>query len=271
MMKRTIALCVMCALIALILPAISEAAQWTYPLAANLLENKNGNLVLANRENLLDEDFVPNNLVFLSLRGVDGPHELRREAADALYELFRTAEQDGFLLYIKSSYRSYQTQNTMYRNRLEKYGRDDGVVAYPGSSDHQTGLGVDVLNRDWAKRDGMTPAFGNTDEAKWIEAHCADFGFILRYLPEKQDVTGIIYEPWHLRYIGRDAAEYIMENRLSLEEFAAEYQGAIARYEAAGGDFQALCQKLNALPEAVTLKTADESGDPEVSLFYETP
>ena len=179
MTRRTITLCVMCAFIALILPAISEAAQWTYPLAANLLENKNGNLVLANRENLLDEDFVPNNLVSLSLRGVDGPHELRREAADALYELFRTAEQDGFLLYIKSSYRSYQTQNTMYRNRLEKYGRDDGVVAYPGSSDHQTGLGVDVLNRDWAKRDGMTTAFGNTDEAKWIEAHCADFGFIL--------------------------------------------------------------------------------------------
>ena len=126
----------------------AEAAQpdWTYLLPANLLENKNGNLTLVNQDNLLESSFVPNNLQRLSLRSVSGPHELRKEAALALTALFEAAAEQGHELYVKSSYRNYQTQSTMYHNRLEKYGKDDGVVAKPGTSDHQTGLGVDVLN-----------------------------------------------------------------------------------------------------------------------------
>lgn len=241
------------------------APEWTYPLPANLLENKNGHLTLVNRQALLGSDFVPNNLVPLNLRGVSGPHKLRKEAALALSAMFQRAEQEGHELYVKSSYRNFGTQNTMYHNRLEKYGKDDGVVAYPGSSDHQTGLGVDVLNRDWANREGMTPAFGDTEEARWMEAHCAEFGFIIRYLPEKQDITKIIYEPWHLRYMGPEVAKYMMENRLSLEEFTTEYQDAIKAYEAAGGNFQTLVASLNAPPPVVHLNEKDEEGDSEVS------
>lgn len=244
----------------------APAAEWTYPLSAALLENRNGNLTLVNREEALDADFTPQNLVPLQLPSVSGPHELRREAAAELAALFDAAAKDGFELFVKSSYRSYQTQNTMYQNRLERYGRDDGVVARPGTSDHQTGLGVDVLNREWSLKDGMTPAFGDTAEARWMEANCARFGFIIRYLSEKQQITGIIYEPWHLRYVGRDVAAYVMENRLSMEEFVPEYRAAIAAYEAAGGDFAELVRTLNAPPPVVEIAPEDGEGDTEVSI-----
>ncbi|NLG58205.1 MAG: M15 family metallopeptidase [Clostridiales bacterium] len=258
--------------LALCLPLIGARAlpEWPHPLAANLLENRNGNLTLVNRQALLAADFVPNNLVSLSgLRSVSGPHMLRKEAALALMDMFAAAEEAGHTLYVKSSYRSYGTQDTMYHNRLEKYNRDDGVVAFPGSSDHQTGLGVDVLNWEWANQDGMRPEFGNTAEARWMEAHCAEFGFIIRYLPEKQEITGIIYEPWHLRYMGREVARYIMDNRLSLEEFDQEVRQAIMDYEAVGGDFAALCAQLNALPPPKELAETDEAGDSDVSIFYQ--
>ena len=238
---------------------------WDFPLPANLLENKNGHLTLVSRSSLLDADFVPNNLVPLKLPAVSGPHELRKEAALELGNLFAAAKNSGYELYVKSSYRSYQTQSTMYHNRLEKYGKDDGVVAVPGSSDHQTGLGVDVLNLEWARREGMTPAFGDTKEAKWMEANCAQFGFIIRYLPEKQEITGIIYEPWHLRYVGKEIAAYIMENRLSLEEFDQQVQKAIQDYQASGGNFQELVNSMNALPPVLVL---DDEEDGEISIFY---
>jgi D-alanyl-D-alanine carboxypeptidase len=248
------------------------APEWTYSIPANLLENRNGNLILVNRQSLLDSTFEPHNLVSIAhLPGVSGPHALRKEAAVALTEMFKAAEEAGYKLYVKSSYRSYGTQSTMYHNRVEKYGKDDGVVAYPGSSDHQTGLGVDVLNLEWAKQDGMRPEFSNTKEAQWMEANCAEFGFIIRYLPEKQEITGIIYEPWHLRYVGREVATYMMKKRLSLEEFSQEYQQAIDDFKAAGGDFQALCAQLNALPPARVLDETDEAGDSEISIFYKNP
>ncbi len=255
----------------LLLAAFSVQAEpvWDYPLPANLLMNRGGMLTLVSRNRPLPRDFSPVGLVALPLRHVSGPHELRKPAALALAEMFAEAEKAGHTLYVKSSYRSYSTQDTMYRNRLERLGRDDGVVAAPGTSDHQTGLGVDVLNRDWANREGMTPEFGETAEAKWMEANCAAFGFIIRYLPEKQDVTGIIYEPWHLRYVGPQAAAYIMEHRLSLEEFTAEASDVVAAYEEQGGDFRALVKRLEAPPPFVALPTS--GGDPEIAFYPAQP
>lgn len=269
--SHRIKLCLLIALLALtplfVIAEQSSQPEWTYVLPANVLENKNGNLTLVNQDAVLPSDFVPNNLLRVRLRSVSGPHELRKEAAEALDELFKAGEQAGYELYVKSSYRNYQTQSTMYSNRISKYGKDDGVVAKPGTSDHQTGLGVDVLNKEWANRDGMKPTFGQTAEAQWIEANCADFGFIIRYLPEKQEITKIIYEPWHLRYVGREVAQYMMENRLTLEEFTEEYQAAIKDYESRGGDFLELCRQLNAPPPVIELDETDEEGDSEVSFF----
>lgn len=260
---------------AMLLPGAAAAQQaepaWTYPIAADVLENRNGFLTVANREELLGADFLPRNLTRLRVRSVVADAELRKEAALALQAFFAAAEEAGHTLYVKSAYRSYQTQSTMYQNRLEKIRKDDGVVAYPGSSDHQTGLGVDILNYAWTKKEGMTTAFGSTDEAQWMASHCADYGFILRYLPDKEDVTGIIYEPWHFRYVGETPARYIMEHGLTLEEFTREYRAAIADYEQAGGDFAALARRLTAMPDAVTLVQSDDEGDNEVSLGGGTP
>ncbi len=265
-MRKTLLICLL--LLTMLLPAYAAEPSWDFPLAANVVEDKNGLLTAVSRQKPLAADFVPHDLVRLNLRGVAGDFELRKEAAGQLAAMFAAAEEAGHKLYVKSAYRSYQTQNSMYHNRVDKYKRDDGVVAYPGSSDHQTGLGVDLLNYAWTQREGMTPAFGETAEARWMEENCARFGFILRYMPEKQEITGIIYEPWHFRYVGKEVAAYIMQQRLSLEEFDQSVADAIRAYEQAGGDYAALCRQLNALPPPVALGEADESGDSEVSIFY---
>lgn len=261
-------------LLLLLLPLLGALAepQWDYPLAANVVEGKGGYLVLTNKSALMDSDFEPHDLVTLDLRATNRGYQLRAAAAEALGDMFGAAEEEaGLKLYVKSAYRSYQTQKTMYESRLSRYGRDDGVVAFPGSSDHQTGLGVDILNYDWTRREGMTTAFAETAEARWMEENAARFGYVLRYMPEKQEITGIIYEPWHFRYVGREAAAYIMENRLALEEFIQEVSDAIKDYEAQGGDYAALCRELNAPPIPVLLNEEDEQGDGEISLFYPKP
>lgn len=256
-------------LLALPLAALGEEPEWAYPLAPEILNNKSGYITLANRDSLLSADYVPTDLTVITVRCVSEIKggELRKAAARALSDMFNAAEADGCTLYAKSVYRSYSKQKTMYNNRLEKVGRDDGVVAYPGSSDHQTGLGVDILNLEWTKKDGMTAAFGQTKEAQWMAAHCAEYGFVIRYMEDKEDVTKIIYEPWHLRYVGPEAAIYMMDSHLSLEEFDAEWHAYLKEYEAAGGDFEALL-KRRAEPDPVIVLETTEDGDEEVSLFY---
>ena len=267
-MKKTYSLfCFFCIFCLFLLPAIGEdQPEWEYPLPPEILANAEGFLTLTNKSSLLDEDYVPEDLVNLTVkRVVQG--ELRKPAHDALAAMFAAAEQSGYTLYAKSVYRSYQTQKTMYYNRLDKVGRDDGVVAYPGSSDHQTGLGVDVLNYAWTKKDGMNAEFGKTQEAKWMAAHCQEYGFIIRYMEDKEDVTGIIYEPWHLRYVGPEAAAYIMENHLSLEEFTETCQSWLNGYAEAGGDFEALLRERAKLNDVSILDT-DPDGEEELSIYY---
>lgn len=262
-------LCIL--LILLFLPGMGlcEAQPaWEYAIDPLTLRNLDGYLTLANREHLLDSDYAPGDLVKITARHVSGTFELRQEAHEALTAMFDAAEADGCKLYVKSAYRSYQTQHTMYDNRLEKNkGRDDGWVSYPGASDHQTGLGLDVLNYAWTQKDGMNEAFGDTKEAQWMAAHCMDYGFVIRYQKDKVEITGINYEPWHLRYVGRECAVYMTENNLSLEEFTEEWQGYIAAYNAMGGDFDALCKALSTLPDPASTGEYDENGDTEMSFF----
>ena len=214
----------------------------------------------------MDSSYEPNDLVKVTAKRV-ASFELRKECNEALNTMFDAALADGCTLYVKSAYRSYQTQNTMYANRLDKVGRDDGVVAYPGASDHQTGLGIDILNYEWTQQEGMRPEFGEETEAKWMAAHCHEYGFIIRYMEDKQEITGIIYEPWHLRYVGKEAAAYIMSNHLSLEEFTEEYEKYLADYEALGGSLKALVA-LRAAPKAVVVVDVAEDGEEDVEIFY---
>ena len=211
-----------------------EAAQWTYPIPYDLLMTSDY-IVLTNKENLLSEDYIPPDLVKLTCKKISSdPIQMREVAANALSDMFAAAKEEGIILYAHSGYRSYRTQKTMYSNRLKKNnGKDDGVVAYPGSSDHQTGLGIDIINKAGIGKK-FTTAFAETKEGKWVAENCWNYGFVIRYQKNKEDITQIMFEPWHLRYVGVQVAQYMHENDLSLEECTAEWKEAAAEYQAAG-------------------------------------
>ena len=164
-----------------VLAVSTDIPDWDYPVPAVILYDPSDYLVLANRQNLLDSSYSPTDLVKVTAKHVNGDFELRRACHEALSAMFNAAKEAGYTLYVRSAYRSYGTQSTMYENRLDKNkGRDDGWVSYPGASDHQTGLGVDVLNYAWTQKDGMNAEFAKTAEAKWMAEHCHEFGCVIR-------------------------------------------------------------------------------------------
>ena len=118
----------------------------------------------------------------------------------------------GLNLYISSGYRSYYTQDKIYNNYVAKDGKQkaDTYSARAGHSEHQTGLAFDL--------NSVSSSFGYTDEGKWIKDNCYLYGFIIRYPEGKESITGYMYEPWHLRYVG-DVASNIYESNLCLEEY----------------------------------------------------
>lgn len=224
-----------------------DAVEWTFPV--DIMDMDPDLVMLVNKSMFLDKSFKPDDLVDMKrlkldadgnntnggVRMVDSSWQLQRECAAALVELCDAARQAGHELYLKSAYRSYYKQAVMYENRIKKYGYDDGWVTKPGASDHQTGLGCDVVPKTWTDR-GMNEDMAQEPETQWMAEHCAEFGFILRYPADKEDITEINYEPWHLRYVGKEAAAYIMDNGLCLEEFYDQLMAAIDEFVAAGGE-----------------------------------
>jgi len=268
--KRWIACLAACFMMSLVFfQACAEQPAWEYPLAPEIIKDASGYITLANRDHLLDSDYVPADLESASVIRAQGTDkmQLRKAANEAIKEMFDAAKKDGYTLYLKSAYRAYGKQKFMYNDRLEKLKRDDGMVSYPGASDHQTGLGVDILNYEWTLKDGMNYRFASTAEAQWMESHCQEFGFILRYMEDKEEETQIKFEPWHFRYVGKEAAAYIMEKHLSLEEFTQEWQAYLEEYKNQGGDFDALLRERALINEGTVVDYADD-GEEEISIFY---
>lgn len=145
---------------------------------------------------------------------------MRSEAAAALEDLFEAAAQDGITLYATSGYRSYSTQKAIFERKLERMDEKqaNASVAKPGYSEHQTGLAMDIEG-ETTKGTGLTEAFGESLEGIWTAEHCAEYGFIIRYPKGKTNITGYIYEPWHLRYVGKEAAAEITELGVTFEEY----------------------------------------------------
>lgn len=135
------------------------------------------------------------------------------EANKALKELQSAAKEEGYSLQLISGYRSYSTQHSIYNNYIKRWGQEytDTVSAQPGHSEHQTGLAFDVGQ--------LNSKFGETKEGIWLKNNCYKYGFIIRYLKGKENITGYSYEPWHIRYVGVDVATEIMQNNLTLEEY----------------------------------------------------
>ena len=179
-------------------------------------------LVLVNDSHPLDVSYVPESMVELeSERFVDARIE------EPLRQMLDDGAKAGLSMYVASAYRSSEKQKEVFnatmqdwmangRTPLEAYDETKKSVAVPGTSEHATGLAVDIIASEY---EGLDDRQGETDEQKWLKEHCWEYGFILRYPPEKVDITGIIYEPWHYRYVGKTAAEEIMKKNLTLEEY----------------------------------------------------
>lgn len=184
-------------------------------------------LILVNKEIALAEDYVPPNLTIPNVRfSQEGRAEIKHlqaAAAKALEELFAAAEEEGIILYAVSGYRSYALQKSVYNRHVQNSGQEyaDRISARPGHSEHQTGLAMDITSKSVGF--GLKTKFGETPEGQWVAQNAHRFGFIIRYPKGKEDLTGYNYEPWHLRYVGKEAARVIYENDLILEEYLQQY------------------------------------------------
>ncbi len=155
-------------------------------------------VLIANKSYSLPADFAP---------GLDST------CYNQFCKLSSAAAQEGLNIYLSSGFRSYDYQAQIYNNYCARDGQAaaDTYSARPGYSEHQTGLAIDVNQID--------DSFIGTPEAIWLENHCHEFGFILRYPQGKQDITGYQYESWHIRYVGTDLATQIHASGLTLEEY----------------------------------------------------
>lgn len=141
------------------------------------------------------------------------PGKIDDTVMDAFYEMQSAAAAEGLNLYISSGFRSYNTQYWLYNNYVERDGKEeaDTYSARAGYSEHQTGLCFDLNTID--------ESFAYTPESKWLEQHAQEYGFIIRYPKGKENITGYMYEPWHLRYLGKELAEKVYNSGLCLEEY----------------------------------------------------
>lgn len=184
------------------------------------------NLTLVNADKPLPEDYQ------ITTGVTDDGYLFDERAMTALDQMLADGRAEGLKLALNSAYRTYEYQRMLFENKVSRViaeqgcGRDEAEeiaareVARPGVSEHNLGLSADIVSENYGT---MDEGYADTPEAKWLLKHCAGYGFILRYPKDKQDITNIIYEPWHFRYVGVEAAEYIMENGLCLEEFLELY------------------------------------------------
>jgi D-alanyl-D-alanine carboxypeptidase len=180
-------------------------------------------MAVVNKVNTLPSDFKPGELVVPDVPFYfeeDLPKKyMRAEAAKALEELFAQASKDEMELVAASGYRSYDRQHAIFSSKASRVGEEaaNQVVAFPGQSEHQTGLAMDITSAEMGYK--LEEEFGETDEGIWLQENAHLFGFIIRYPKGKESITGYQYEPWHIRYVGKEAAKEIYEKGITLEEF----------------------------------------------------
>ncbi|QOS76657.1 M15 family metallopeptidase [Paenibacillus sp. JNUCC31] len=194
--------------------------------AQSVVTNAQAMTVIVNKQRSLPEGYEPDDLVEPNVPfSFDGPHEkrhMRKEAAEALEKLFAGAKADGIELRAVSGYRSYQRQVSIYNNNVKTKGQEytDRVSSVPGHSEHQTGLAIDVSSPSVGN--ALEEVFGTSKEGEWLAEHAAEYGFIIRYPKGEEGVTGYVYEPWHIRYVGPELAPDVVKSGLTLEEYFDE-------------------------------------------------
>lgn len=191
--------------------------------------------ILVNRDHLLPDDYQPAELVYMAdycdedivvIKGSAIQGE--RVAADALMSMLRYAHTQGITVWqVSAGYRTVAYQQQLFDDQVYEYRKKNGLsyndavsatrltVMDPGSSEHHLGLAFDITVP------GV--AFKGTEQAAWLAENCWDFGFIIRYTEEKEDITGILAEPWHIRYVGTEHSFAMRDENLCLEEYIDEY------------------------------------------------
>lgn len=181
---------------------------------------KNKKLIVVNQYREFDKSYVPKLKKICP--GSNYNVYMDKDAADAFTEMYNAAKKDGITLYPISGYRDYARQETNYKNRValwrsygysynEAVNRTKEVILPPGTSEHNLGLAMDIGS--------LEESFSRTKAYKWLNENAADYGFILRYKSEWYDDTGIISEPWHWRFVGKENAAKIQASGLSLEKY----------------------------------------------------
>ena len=179
-----------------------------------------------NKENSIDKSYKPEELIIPKVNFVGLENEPRNRVSNVLKKdlenLFSDAKKSGLDLYLSCAYRSYEEQEYLYGRALEKEKSDSSnLVALPGTSEHQLGLAMDITLAEYGGK--LYVKFGQSEEGVWVKENAHKYGFIIRYLEGKEDITGYNYEPWHLRYLGVDLATELYEKNITLEEYYGDY------------------------------------------------
>lgn len=185
--------------------------------------NPNSILVLVNKHHALPNGYEPKDLIIpdvpFPFTEESPKKQMRKEAAHALEDLFELAKKDKLKLYGQSGYRSYDRQVAVFSQNAKSMGekKANQISARPGESEHQTGLTIDVSAKSVDYR--IDEDFGESKEGQWLKDHAHEAGFIIRYPKGKEDITGYSYEPWHIRYVGKDVATVIHNKSITLEQY----------------------------------------------------
>lgn len=182
-------------------------------------------LILLNKQHPIPDDYV------FPIGNINDEQQCDERIIPELKEMFTAAAADGVYLVFASPYRTHSRQEMLFDTRVselmeggmsfsEAYSTASQTIMIPGSSEHQVGLAIDITTGTY---DRLDVGFADTDGGKWLAAHCHEYGFILRYPKDREEITGVGFEPWHFRYVGKEAAGIIMENDLTLEEFWTQY------------------------------------------------
>ena len=213
---------------------------------SNIEEFLGDNLLLVNRNNTLKREYTPSGLIYgKPARGRSTVNlRLDKEAMVQLDYMLEAAYNEGVAgMVITSAFRTYDKQSSLYYNKTSLLSRRmnrkaameeaSKIVAVPGSSEHQTGLAVDICSEGV----GLVRNFANTRQGKWLEDNSWRFGFVVRYPKEKTGITGIIYEPWHVRYVGGGHSEIMKTKDMCLEEYVDYLKdNSITYFRGSNGD-----------------------------------
>lgn len=178
-------------------------------------------------------DLVVPNVAVNTSKSTD-EQSVNKQITPAVEALFAAAKQNGYELMVASGFRSYELQNTYFTHYAATYGYDEAnkFSALPGQSEHQTGWTLDVSLT--SRECYLDACFGDMPAGKWLAAHAAEYGFIIRYPADKTAITKYSYEPWHIRYVGTDLAGALKQGGLTLDEAYPALQKALTELKKRG-------------------------------------